>query len=83
MSYKKNTLIARRGYSGFGAWTDTVGQLGQGILTFLQNRQQGQVDIATANAAAAQAAAQGPSLGAIAIGAGVVGGVLYFALRKR
>lgn len=81
--YTKNTLIARRGYSGFGAWTDTVGQIGQGILGFLQNRQQGQVDIAQANAAAAAAANAGPSTGAIALGALAVGGVLFLALRKR
>lgn len=37
MSYSKkptNTLISRKGYSGFGSWLDTVGDALKGAVTF-------------------------------------------------
>lgn len=78
MPYFKDTLIARRGYSGaMGAWADTVGQIGQGFLTFFGNRGQ------AAPVTPVVAPESGPSTAAIAVGAAAVGGALWLLLRKK
>jgi LPXTG-motif cell wall-anchored protein len=90
MAYTKDTLISRHGYSGFGTWTDTIGDIGKGALNFFgaQQRAAGAQEALTQTnrdlIAAQQAQADsGPSTTTLLIGAAAIGGLAYLLLRKK
>lgn len=88
MAYIPNTLISRRGYSNLDGWTDTVGDVAKGALSFFgsQQRAAGQAEaMAQVNKdlLAAQQAQQGISTEVLLIGGVAVGAALFLILRKK
>lgn len=92
MAYVKNTLVSRRGYSGFGGTLSDIGgalkDIGSGALSFYGTQQQAVGAAAQAQAtnkdlAAALSAQQGIGTGTILIGALAVGGLALFLLKKK
>lgn len=86
MPYFKNQMVMRNPRGGMAGWTDTVGDLLKGAVSFYGQQQQAQ--------GAAQALAQqgggttivqssGPSTTTLVIGGVAVAGVAYLLLRKR
>ncbi len=85
---KKNTLISRPGYSGFGDVGDVLKEVGAGALTFFgsQQRAAGAAEaLAQTNRdlIAAQQAQQGISTPTIVIGGVAAAAVLFIILRKK
>ena len=97
MAYTRDTLISRRGYSGFhggglsGVLSDIGGAIKDvagGALNFYGSSQQAVGAAAAAqqtnkDLSAALAAKQGIGTGTILIGAAAVGGLAWFLLRKK
>jgi conjugal transfer/entry exclusion protein len=93
MAYVKDTLISRRGYSGFGGTLSDIGgafkDIGAGALTFYGQSQQAQGAAMAAQAtnrdlAAALAAQQGPGLGTILlVGGAAVAAIFLFKKKKQ
>lgn len=88
MAYLRNNLISRARYAGVGGFTDTVGDIAKGAITFFgaQQRAAGATDALTQankDLLAAQAAQAGPSTEMIVLGLGVLGVAAFLLLRKK
>lgn len=88
MPYVKSQLISRAGYSGIGGFTDTIGDIAKGALSFFgsQQRAQGAADAAMAtnrDLQSALVAQQGVSTDTLIVGAAVVGLAAFLLLRKK
>ncbi len=88
MAYLRNNLISRKTYSSFSGWTDTVGDIAKGALSFFgaQQRATGAQEALSAQLAAQQQAAApstGPSTTTVLLIAGGVGVAALLLLKKK
>lgn len=89
MAYMRDKIISRPGYSGFGSWTDTIGDIAKGAVNFFGAQQraagaQEALQQSNQQLIAAQAAqSQGPSTTVLVAGAAGVGLIAYLLLRKK
>ncbi len=87
MSYSKkstNTLISRKGYSGFGGWVDTVGDALKGAITFYGDSRaaQGAASVQTPVVPVAPADT-GISTTTLVVGGLALAGVAVLLLKKK